>query len=286
VSFDTARDDAPVRRPTSVVQVVALDRAGHRTRPDRLATEEPMEIRVHGPGEAPAPLVVTMRTPGNDFELAAGFCLTEGVISDSAEIASVAYCLGPNGDQQFNVVTVALRRPVVDTLHERHFMANASCGVCGKTTLDEVEVRCAPVAPGPVVAASTVLALPDRLGSSQSVFELTGGLHAAATFATDGTLVAVREDVGRHNALDKIVGDAVLARRLPLSALVLMVSGRLSFELVQKAAVAGIPILCAVSAPSSLAVKSALRFGQTLVGFVRDDRCNIYTHPERVAVDR
>jgi FdhD protein len=285
VSLDTARDDAPVRRPTSSVQVVAIDGNGVRTRPDRLATEEPMEIRVHGPGEAPAPLVVTMRTPGHDFELAAGFCLTEGVITDPAEITSVAYCLGPDGDQQYNVVTVTLRHPVVASLRERRFVSNSSCGVCGKTALDDVEMRCAPVADGPVVAASTVVSLPDRLSDSQSVFEVTGGLHAAATFTSDGELLTLREDVGRHNALDKLVGAAVLARQLPLSDRVLMVSGRLSFELVQKAAVAGIPILCAVSAPSSLAVKTAQRFGQTLIGFVRDDRANIYTHPERIALD-
>jgi FdhD protein len=286
VSLDTARDDAPVRRPTSGVQVVALGATGAHTRPDRLATEEPMEIRVHGPGEAPAPLVVTMRTPGNDFELAAGFCLTEGVVTDPAEIASVAYCLGSEGEQFFNIVTVALRRPVVATLRERRFVSNASCGLCGKTALDDVEVRCSPVADGPVIAASTVYALPDRLATSQAVFEMTGGLHAAAAFTADGELVAVREDIGRHNALDKLVGEAVLRRRLPLSDTVLLVSGRLSFELVQKAAVAGIPILCAVSAPSSLAVKTAQRFGQTLVGFVRDDRANVYTHPERISTDR
>jgi FdhD protein len=286
VSLDIARDDAPVRRPTSSVQVVALDDSGAHTRPDRLATEEPMEIRVHGPGEPPTPLVVTMRTPGNDFELAAGFCLTEGVIDTPIDIASVAYCLGSEGEQYFNIVTVALRKPVVASLRERRFVSNASCGLCGKTALDDVEVRCAPVADGPVVAAATVFALPERLAASQSVFELTGGLHAAATFTVEGELLTVREDIGRHNALDKVIGDAVLMRRLPLSECVLFVSGRLSFELVQKAAVAGIPILCAVSAPSSLAVKTAQRFGQTLVGFVRDDRGNIYTHPERIELDR
>jgi FdhD protein len=285
VSLDTARDDAPVRRPTSSVQVVALDASGAHTRPDRLVTEEPLEIRVHGPGEAPTPLVVTMRTPGNDFELAAGFCLTEGVVTDPAEIASVAYCLGSEGEQFFNVVTIALRHPVVATLRERRFVANSSCGLCGKTTLDDVGVRCAPVGDGPVVAAATVFALPERLAVSQSIFEMTGGLHAAATFTPDGELLTLREDIGRHNALDKLVGEAVLMRRLPLSECVLMVSGRLSFELVQKAAVAGIPILCAVSAPSSLAVKTAQRFGQTLVGFVRDDRANVYTYPERIVAN-
>ena len=278
--------DAPIRRPTSAVQVVAVDAAGSRTRHDRLVTEEPMEIRVHGPGEEPTDLAVTMRTPGNDFELAVGFCVTEGVITHADDVASVAYCVGPGGDQQFNVVTLRVRRPIVASLRTRSFVATASCGLCGKTALDDVEVRCGEVAAGPTVAASTVRALPGRLGDAQDVFAVTGGLHAAATFTVDGTLVSVREDVGRHNALDKLVGEALLGRRLPLSDLVLMVSGRLSFELVQKAAVAGIPVLCAVSAPSSLAVKAAERFGQTVVGFVRDDRFNVYSHPERVRIDQ
>ena len=278
--------DAPVRRPTSAVQVVAVDAAGSRVRPDRLVTEEPMEIRVHGPGEDPMPLVVTMRTPGNDFELAVGFCLTEGVITGADDVASVAYCLGPGGDQQFNVVTLKLRAPVGASLRERRFISTASCGLCGKTALDELEVRCTGVGAGPTVDASVIRGLPSRLGAAQAVFDVTGGLHAAATFRADGSLVSVREDIGRHNAVDKLVGEALLDRRLPLSDLVLVVSGRLSFELVQKAAVAGIPLLCAVSAPSSLAVKTADRFGQTVVGFLRDDRFNIYSHSERVAIDR
>jgi FdhD protein len=277
--------DTPVRRPTSSARVLTVDAQGNRERPDRLVTEEPMEIRVHGPGEAPAPLVVAMRTPGNDFELAVGFCVTEGVIASADELDSVAYCVGPGGDQQFNVVTLRLRHPIVASLRTRSFVATSSCGLCSKTALDDVEVRCGEVAPGPLVAASTVRALPGRLGAAQAVFDVTGGLHAAATFTAGGELVSVREDVGRHNALDKLVGEALLARRLPLSDLVLMVSGRLSFELVQKAAVAGIPVLCAVSAPSSLAVKAAERFGQTLLGFVRDDRFNVYSHPERITLD-
>ena len=278
--------DSPIRRPTSAVQVVAVDANGSVRRPDRLVTEEPMEIRVHGPGEEPAPLVVTMRTPGNDFELAVGFCVTEGVISDPDELGEVAYCVGPGGDQQFNVVTLRLRHPVVGSLRRRAFVSTASCGLCGKTALDDLEVRCEAVAPGPTVPASTIRALPRHLGEAQAVFDVTGGLHAAATFDAEGRLAVAREDVGRHNALDKLVGEAFLARRLPLSQKMLMVSGRLSFELVQKAAVAGIPILCAVSAPSSLAVKVADRFGQTLVGFVRDDRFNIYSHPGRIAVEK
>jgi len=282
--------DAPIRRPTSAVQVTAVDASGAHARPDRLVTEEPMEIRVHGPGEEPTPLVVTMRTPGNDFELAVGFCVTEGLIADPDDLATVAYCVGPDGVQEFNVVTLRFRRPIVASIRERRFAATASCGLCGKAALDDLEVRCAPVAgssgTAPTVAASVVRALPQRLAQSQTVFEMTGGVHAAAIFDFDGTVASVREDVGRHNAVDKLVGEAVLARRLPLSDALLMVSGRLSFELVQKAAVAGVPVLCAVSAPSSLAVKTAERFGQTVVGFLRDERFNIYSHAERIDLHR
>jgi FdhD protein len=273
---------APARKPVTNVQVLAVDGGNEpRRRPDRLVTEEPLEIRVHGPGEEPQPLAVTMRTPGNDFELAAGFCLTEGI---SADIDTIAYCLGGEGEQLYNVVTIGLREPVAASLRERHFLANSSCGICGKAALEDVEVRCAPIPPGPAVRAETIMTLPDALAEHQRVFGMTGGLHAAARFATDGTLQAVREDVGRHNALDKLVGHALLEHALPLHDEILLVSGRLSFELVQKAAVAGIAVLCAVSAPSSLAVAAADQFDQTVVGFLRDGRFNVYTHPERIDV--
>jgi FdhD protein len=227
-----------------------------------------------------------MRTPGNDFELAAGFCLTEGVIETSDEVAEIAYCVEGPAEQHFNIVTVRLRRPVdPDAFGRRRFAANASCGLCGKATLDDVEVHCAPVNGGPLVSRSVLLALPDRLRDAQTVFDATGGLHAAAIFEPDGTLLTLREDVGRHNALDKLVGHALLERKLPLSGSVLLVSGRLSFEIVQKAARAGIPVLCAVSAPSSLAVEAADRLGQTVIGFLRDPRFNVYTHGERVDLD-
>jgi FdhD protein len=252
-------------------------------RPDQLVTEEPMEIRVHGPGQEPAPLAVTMRTPGNDFELAVGFCVSEGVLTSPDELATVAYCLGPErGQQEYNVVTVRLRHPVDLAGRERSFVANASCGLCGKTHLDQLEVSCAPVADGPLLARSVLLDLPERLRAAQAVFDRTGGLHAAACFGTDGSLTILREDVGRHNAVDKITGWATFERRLPLADQVLVVSGRVSFEIAQKAAVAGIPIVCAVSAPSSLAVEVGARFGQTIVGFVRDGRANVYTRPERI----
>jgi FdhD protein len=277
--------DAPVRRPVSDVQVLAFDAAGTRQRPDQLATEEPMEVRVAGPGQEPVPFAVAMRTPGNDFELAAGLCLTEGLLAGADDLDGIAYCLGPDREQQFNVVTVRLRTPAPERVRDRRYLSSSSCGICGKAALEEIEVRCAPVGAGPMVVASVLGSLPDQLARHQRVFDETGGLHAAARFAADGTLRQTREDVGRHNALDKLVGSALLQRALPLSDDVLLVSGRLSFELVQKAAVAGIPVLCAVSAPSSLAVAAADRFGQTVVGFLRDGRFNVYTHPQRIDVN-
>jgi FdhD protein len=274
--------DAPVRRPTTDVQVVAFDDHGPRLRPDRLVTEEPMEIRVAGPGQEPIPFALAMRTPGNDFELAAGLCLTEGLITGADDLSEIAYCVGPEREQMFNVVTVRLRSPVLGDVRERRYLASASCGICGKATLDEVQERCAPVADGPELRASVLVTLPERLLGRQRVFDQTGGLHAAARFAPDGTLCAVREDVGRHNAVDKLVGNALLERELPLADDTLLVSGRLSFELVQKAAAAGIAVLCAVSAPSSLAVAAAEQLGQTVVGFLRDGRFNVYSRPDRI----
>jgi len=175
-----------------------------------------------------------------------------------------------------------LRRPVDLTAHRRVVASSSSCGVCGKATLDEVEVDCAPVGAGPEITRATLLTLPDTLRAAQAVFDATGGLHAAGLFTPDGELEMLREDVGRHNAVDKLVGNAVMNARLPLSDRVLMVSGRLSFEIVQKAAVAGIAVIGAVSAPSSLAVAAADRFGQTIVGFLRDGRGNVYTNPDRI----
>jgi FdhD protein len=277
--------DAPVRRPVSDVQVLAVDAQGARRRPDQLVTEEPMEVRVAGPGQVPVPFAIAMRTPGNDFELAAGLCLTEGLLTTADDLEGIAYCLGPDHEQQFNVVTVRLRTPVPDGVRDHRYLSNSSCGICGKAALEEIEVRCEPVGAGPTVAASVLGSLPERLGQRQRVFDLTGGLHAAARFAVDGTLREAREDVGRHNALDKLVGNALLQGELPLADDILLVSGRLSFELVQKAAVAGISVLCAVSAPSSLAIAAAEQFGQTVVGFLREGRFNVYTHAQRVDVN-
>jgi len=278
-----------VRRPVTTASVVTVEGGLATTRRDQVATEEPMEIRVQGAGQDPAPFAVTMRTPGHDFELAVGLCRTEGIVGSAADVESVAYCLAVDGssadtkpEQQYNIVTVRLRRPVIDDLRARRYLANSSCGICGKAALDEVEVRCPPVGMGVHVAASVVCALPGRLAQHQRVFEKTGGLHAAARFTPAGELLAAREDVGRHNALDKLIGHALLQGELPLESQVLLVSGRLSFELVQKSAVAGIPVLCAVSAPSSLAVAAAERFGQTVVGFLRGTRFNVYTHANRI----
>src|SRR3954470_12404007 len=210
--------DAAVRRPTTNVQVVAVDGANAVRRPDRLVTEEPMEIRLHGPGEEPAPVAVTMRTPGHDFELAVGFCITEGLLHDPADLATAAYCIGGEGEQLYNVVTVKRRSPAVAHIRERSFVANASCGLCGKATLDDVEQHVAPIATGGAsIPASLLVTLPDRLAEHQRIFSSTGGLHAAAVFAADGSLVALREDVGRHNALDKLIGNAFLEDALPLA---------------------------------------------------------------------
>ena len=269
--------------PTTSVRVVAVRHDHAIEKPDRVVTEEPMEIQAGGPGQSVEPVAVTMRTPGHDFELAVGFLYTEGLIA-ADDVAVVKYCELPEDQpQQFNVVTVCLRHRFTGPGPKR-FGTTSSCGICGKESLDQVEVQCAPIPPGPtgLVSAPTIAALPDRLRTGQRLFTETGGLHAAGLFTAAGDLVGVREDVGRHNAVDKLIGHAVLNGRLPLSEHLLMVSGRVSFEIVQKAAMAGIPVLCAVSAPSSLAVQAAERLGLTVVGFVRDTTCNVYSHAERV----
>ncbi len=272
----------PLRKNVTPVRVIALGGGTQIERADTLATEEPMEIRAHGPGQEAVRVAVTMRTPGGDFELAVGFLFTEGLIRPGA-VHQVAYCEDVDTvEQRYNVVTVALSEPFDDTVLHRNFFATSSCGVCGKAALEDVEVRCAPIPLGFTVPMETVLGLPDRLRSSQRVFEQTGGLHAAGLFAADGELESVREDVGRHNAIDKVIGERLLAGAIPLLERVVQVSGRVSFEIVQKAAVARIPVVSAVGAPSSLAVEAADRLGVTVLGFVRDGRCNVYTHPARV----
>lgn len=246
-------------------------------RGDRLVGEEPLEIRAAGPGQESVAVAVTMRTPGNDFELAGGFLLTEGLIHPG-EIARVSYCDGPGDD--YNVVTVRLRRPFAAP--PRRFHLTSSCGVCGKAAIEQVEVACPPVASKLTVTPEVLLGLPDALRAAQRIFDVTGGLHAAGAFDAGGRLLAVREDVGRHNALDKLIGAALLGGSGLLDGRVLLVSGRIGFEIVQKAALARAPVLCAVSAPSSLAVEAGERLGVTLVGFLRPGGFNLYSHPERV----
>jgi FdhD protein len=273
----------PVRTNLTHARVVAFAVGSRTDRADDLATEEPLEIRVQGAGQEQVQVVVTMRTPGGDFELAAGFLFTEGLIAPG-HVRRVAYCDNlPGENQRYNVVSVTLDVPFDAEGLRRNFYASSSCGVCGKAALEDIEVRCEPVGTGPEVDLEVLLSLPERLRAAQKVFERTGGLHGAGLFTPSGDAVAVREDVGRHNAVDKVIGERYLAGGLPASSAVLQVSGRASFEIVQKAAVAGIPIVSAVGAPSSLAVDAAARFGMTLVGFVRDGRANAYSHPERIS---
>ncbi len=280
-----AAEQPAIRRPTARARITAVDDGRVTTRRDRLATEEPLEIRAAGPGQEPISVAVTMRTPGDDWELAAGFLFTEGLVSSREEITELRYCgLEVPEEQRFNVVTVHLRRPFDPGVLQRNFFATSSCGICGKASIDQLEVRSAPLQAGPVVPGAVIAKLPDALRAGQQVFDETGGLHAAGLFATDGTLVLSREDVGRHNAMDKLAGHLLLEDALPAHDRIALLSGRASFELVQKAAVAGIPILCAVSAPSTLAVDTATRLGMTLVGFLRDGRFNVYASPERLAL--
>jgi FdhD protein len=272
-----------VNRPILTVPVQKVEGDSSAPFQDLLAVEEPLEIRLGSKS-----ISITMRTPGNDFELAAGFLFSEGILQDAAQIREVHWSHQPNGNprQLGNSVTVELNPGVevdLDRL-ERHFYTTSSCGVCGKASIEAIEMQGCPVLPrnAPVVASRIIHLLPEALRRAQPVFERTGGLHAAALFSPDGTLQLLREDVGRHNALDKLIGAEMLAGRTPLSNHLLFMSSRASFELVQKAIVAGIPILAAVGAPSSLAVETAQRFNVTLLGFVRDSRFNIYSGASRI----
>jgi FdhD protein len=266
------------RRP-----VLRLTPDGERRRPDQLAVEEPLEIRVRGRA-----LAVTMRTPGHDVELAHGFLLTEGVIEGVTDVRDARYCdsVDDEGRNTYNVLDVGLAEgvPEPETGVERNFYTTSSCGVCGKASLDAVRLRSkhSPAEDDVRVAAGALAGLPDALRRHQQVFDRTGGLHAAGLFTADGTLLVVREDVGRHNAVDKVLGWALLQGRIPARGCVLVVSGRASFELAQKAVMAGVPVLAAVSAPSSLAVELADECGLTLAGFVRGGSMNVYTHFGRI----
>ncbi|MER5812326.1 formate dehydrogenase accessory sulfurtransferase FdhD [Streptomyces sp. NPDC002033] len=280
-------------RVTERRRVVRIRGGAVVMRPDTLVAEEPLEIRLNG-----KPLAITMRTPGDDFALAVGFLASEGVIAHASDVRAVTYCEGATdrgplpavaggGSNTYNVVNVQLAPgvPVPDITLERNVYTTSSCGLCGKASLDAVRTatRFPGLADDPVRVRAELLAeLPDRLRAAQKVFDRTGGLHAAGLFTIGGELLDVREDVGRHNAVDKIVGRALQAGRLPLAGAVLLVSGRASFELAQKAVMAGIPVLAAVSAPSSLAVDLAVESGLTLVGFLRGRDMNVYAGEERV----
>jgi FdhD protein len=264
-----------------------------RSRMDAVATEEPLEIRIARAQDAPGrrvppgaahPLAVTMRTPGADFELAAGFLFAEGIVAAKDDVAAISYCT--EAEQRYNVVNVVLAAEVDfdPAAPVRPFLSSSACGVCGKASIEAAMAPgCPSVSSDVTVDAETLLSLPAKLREAQAVFERTGGLHAAALFTAAGELVRLREDVGRHNALDKLVGASLLGGELPLDRHVVLVSGRLSFELVQKAARAGVAVLAGVSAPSSLAVQMARAAGMTLVGFLREARFNVYAGGARIA---
>jgi FdhD protein len=272
------------RTPASRIEVGA-DGAVVTRRPDTVTAEEPLEVRVAG-----KPLAVTMRTPGDDFDLALGFLVTEGLVAGAGDVATLMHCQdeGEDGRPTYNVVDVGLQPGVAlpDVSLERSFYTTSSCGVCGKASLDAVRLRSRYDVEADRTAwtPELLLTMPDALRAHQKVFDRTGGLHAAGLFTREGELLAVREDVGRHNAVDKLVGWAAREQRLPLTGCVLMVSGRASFELTQKALMAGIPCLAAVSAPSSLAVDLATESGMTLVGFLRPPRMTVYSGEHRLGV--
>jgi FdhD protein len=271
-------------------QVWVVENGQVRSHLDRLATEEPLEIRLIA-GDRRQTIAVTMRTPGNDFELAAGFLYSEGVISQRTDIRRMSHCLDPGVavENRYNIANVQLAEDLLPDWRslERHFYTSSACGVCGKASLESLSLQDRPpIALGQLVTDRVLYSLPEQLRSAQRVFAVTGGLHAAAVFDTQGQLLAVREDVGRHNALDKLIGWALLRDELPLSDRVVLVSGRSSFEILQKCMMAGVPIICGVSAPSSLAVALAKEFQMTLVGFLRGQRFNVYAGMERIQVVR
>ena len=254
-------------------------------RADKLAVEEPLEIRLADPDGAVSTLSITMRTPGHDFELVAGFLLSEGVISSREDVRKIAYCLDEDLDpeQRYNVVTAELVGDAGRASVERMVMTSSACGVCGSASIEAVHLAGHPaILDGPQISFALLSQFPDRLRSGQRAFSATGGLHGIALIEPDGAVVCLREDVGRHNAVDKVLGWAMLQGRLPLSEMTLMVSGRISFEIVQKALRAGIPIVAAVSAATSLAVRLAEESGMTLVGFLRGESCAVYAGRSRI----
>jgi FdhD protein len=295
-----------VMRVTAAAGVSGVTGAVSR-RPDVVVTEEPLEIRVLGRAMREALAVgVTMRTPGHDFELAAGYVFTEGLVTSAAEFREVRYCVrtepagpaatqdsgpdakqesGPAATQDYNIVTVELAGAVDETLLRRATVMSSSCGLCGTDSIDHLVTSAAAIdaGSGPQLDASILLSLPGRLRRAQPLFDRTGGLHGVGLFTGDGGAVVVREDVGRHNAVDKVIGHQLLTRARGTGELVLVVSGRVSFEIVQKAAMAGLPAIVAVGAPTSLAIDAAHELGITLAGFVGPESANVYTHPQRVS---
>ncbi len=259
------------------------------TRLDSIAIEEPLEIRLKSGNEVRT-VAITMRTPGHDYELTTGFLLSEGILRYRQDFSDMRYCLDQSDTvtQEYNQLMITLRNGDLSKLPqlERHFFTNSACGVCGRTMIEDLQHRAEPlpndVASTLAISSDTIRSLPVSLRSSQKIFDRTGGLHAAALFSANGEVLTVREDIGRHNALDKLLGWGLLNDQLPFNNHILLVSGRASFELLQKCAVAKIPIFCAISAPSSLAVSLAQQFGITLIGFLRNERYNIYTYPERI----
>jgi FdhD protein len=254
-------------------------------RADKLAVEEPLEIRLSDPDGSTSRLSITMRTPGHDFELVAGFLLSEGVISSREDVRKIAYCLDEDlsEEQRYNVVTAELAVPAGVTNIERLTVTSSSCGVCGSASIDAVRLcEHPPFGPGPRVPFDVLKTFPDLLRSGQRAFESTGGLHGIGLMTAAGEVLALREDVGRHNAVDKVVGWALMNDLVPLQDIVLVVSGRISFEIVQKAVRAGIPFVAAVSAATSLAARLAADQDMTLVGFIRGDRCTVYAGRDRV----
>lgn len=276
-----------VRRKVTnwAVKVVRKD-GTQASKPDVLVTEEPLEIRVESPFQTVQPVAVTMRTPGHDFELAVGFLFTEGMIKNSDDVHTVRYCQLPDSaEQQFNVVTVSLKVQFDEALSRRGMVTSASCGICGTTSIEQLAQTVSRIESGvgPVMTSQMLISLPEIIREMQPTFDRTGGLHAAGLVDAQGAAFCVREDIGRHNAVDKVIGKAVLENKIPISSHALVVSGRLSFEIIQKAAMAGVSFIASVGAPSSLAVETAEDLGITLVGFVRDGTANIYTHTHRIA---
>jgi FdhD protein len=280
------------RRTTAQFPVTKVQDETIEEMSDVVAVEEPLEIRLSfeaGGKRTDKSISITMRTPGDDFELAAGFLYSEGIVRTGDDIHEISYCVGKEKlNQRYNIVNVRLRAGVTFDLERltRHFYTTSSCGVCGKASIEALQTQNTVKIPAgsPVIDAEVIRRIPEVIREKQAVFDKTGGLHAAALLDISGKIVGIKEDVGRHNAMDKLIGERLLLKQLPLVENILAVSGRTSFEIMQKAIMAGVPVIAAVGAPSSLAVELAQEFGVTLLGFMRDDRFNIYNAPERIRV--